>query len=364
MNRLLLSIYLASSVLITYAQVPKQATILSKPPTNQTAVIALIRGTYEIMGGIESSDSYAGGLQSRRMLIEIGFDNNTKSNTCLMGEQVFKQENNPNYIRNGVNLSTNYSWYGVEGSMSTGTYKINALDSSITFIWKKKYQSIVPRAKLKYNELDLVLVIPNGRLFTKQLDYDNGEFIRSKTRLAQIKLDEKREEEEKLKQKTIRENENKLRAQKIEEQKKIEQENERKVLAEKTKLLEEKKKLQKEKEVLQNVLTMTRTIGKFEVSGEFEGTVEEAKKFLENKMSEGWRFAFENEIKKLTDFSGMKGNFGNTRYLDLMKGTYVVKNENNEYTELFTTLGSFGKKINFKQIDPQKVYFTFFIKPL
>lgn len=158
-------------------------------------VTNLIRGQYELDGGIGLSDKYLGGYQSGRFILEISIDPKTKANYCWIQQQIFEKEYNPNLIRNGVNLSNNYSWNTVDGSYASGTYKINPIDSSVTFTWKKKYQNILPKAKLKKMNYDLILEVAKDNYFVKGFDYEDGEMYRSKSRLEQISFDEKQKAE-------------------------------------------------------------------------------------------------------------------------------------------------------------------------
>jgi hypothetical protein len=329
-------------------------------------VTNLIRGQYELDGGIGLSDKYLGGYQSGRFILEISVDAKTKANYCWMQQQVFEQEYNPNLIRNGVNLSSNYSWNTVDGSYASGTYKINPIDSSVTFTWKKKYQNILPKAKLKKMNYDLILEVAKDNYFVKGFDYEGGEMYRSKSRLEQIAFDRKREEEDKIAKEKREEAEKiKRREEEKEQERKNRERNEQlaKENLKKEELMRAELEKEKAENFLKDLISNSRTIAKIELSSEFTATIKQAEEILV-KIGPNWRFVFETDIKSLVDLNGMKGNFSNTRYLDWsVRNPYIVKNADGEYKEARIITNDYGfRKLSFKEANPQKSYNMFFVK--
>lgn len=195
--------------LITVLHLHGQSTTESK----KTAV-DLIRGQYAGEADIDMDEMVPSRLVvNARYVLDIGLDGNSNANKCWISKQYFRQEYNPNMVANGINLSNNYNWDNVDGTFSKGTYKINPTDSSVTFTWQNDDYGYL-KGKLKsqeggglvleinrfswYEEEGAWKDVNNISDFTKEFDFEDGEYIRSKSRLAQLAFEEKKEKEEKI----------------------------------------------------------------------------------------------------------------------------------------------------------------------
>jgi hypothetical protein len=195
--------------LITVIRLHGQSTIESKK-----TVVDLIRGQYSGEADIDMDEMVPSRLVANaRYILDIGLDDNSKANNCWISKQYFRQEYNPYMVTNGINLSNNYNWDNVDGTYSKGTYKINPTDSSVTFTWQNDDYGYL-KGKLKSQEGGgLVLELNryswydeegvwkndnNISDFTKEFDFEDGEYIRSKSRLDQLAFEEKKEKEEKI----------------------------------------------------------------------------------------------------------------------------------------------------------------------
>jgi hypothetical protein len=186
-----------------------QSTVESK----KTAV-DLIRGQYFGEADIDMDEMVPYRLVANaRYVLDIGLDDDLKANSCWISKQYLRQEYNPYMVSNGINLSNNYNWDNVDDTFSKGTYKINPSDSTVTFTWKNDDYGFL-KGKLK-TQVGGGLILEVNRYnwyeeegawkndnnisdFTKEFDFEDGEYIRSKSRLDQIAFEEKKEKEEKI----------------------------------------------------------------------------------------------------------------------------------------------------------------------
>jgi hypothetical protein len=174
-------------LLTTTIRLHAQSTVESKK------TVIDFRGQYEASAEIDRNDLVPmRNVYNAKYVLNIGSDD--KANSCEAWIMHYRQEYNPNLVRNMINLSNNYNWDQVDGTTSRGTYKINPIDSSVTFTWNK-YEPF-KKGKLKVRESGLVVLEMVEYNFVKEFDFDGEEYTRSKGRLAQQAFDKKKEEEE------------------------------------------------------------------------------------------------------------------------------------------------------------------------
>lgn len=158
-------------------------------------IVIDLRGEYVASAEIDPNDLVPmRNVYEARYVLKIGTEG--KANSCIAWIQHYRQDYNPNLVRNMINLSYNYNWDNVYGTTCKGTYKINPIDSTVTFTWNK-YEPF-KEGKLKVRESGLVVLEMVEYNFVKEFDFDGEEYTRSKGRVAQEAFDKKKKKEEEI----------------------------------------------------------------------------------------------------------------------------------------------------------------------